>query len=124
MAEEQKTMTKEERAKMFQARQERKESLAKQRDTRVVFARTRDTEAVLNIIQPADRALNILRRNAGLKFSFEDVSKYVDEFKEAVIALNDVTEKMCKSVDISYRVPVWIKEQKGGQLPPSKDESL
>ncbi len=115
MAEEQKTMTKEERAKMFQARQERKESLAKQRDTRVVFARTRDTEAVLNIIQPADRALNILRRNAGLKFSFEDVSKYVDEFKEAVIALNDVTEKMCKSVDIPYRVPAWIKEQKGGE---------
>ncbi len=116
-------MTREERAKMFQAMQERKETLAKQRETRVVFARTRDTEAALAVVQSADRAMNILRRNAGLRFSFDKVAKYVDEFKNAVLALHEVTDEMCKEVGIPYRVPAWIREQLGLEAEEPEEEA-
>ena len=113
-------MTREERAKMFQAMQERKESLAKQRDTRVVFARTRDTEAILSIAQAGDRALNRLRRSAGLQYPFDKVAKYVEDYKNAILALHEVVEDMCKYAEMPYRVPAWVRDQLG--LPTEETE--
>ncbi len=114
-------MTREERAKMFQAMQERKETLAKQRETRVVFARTRDTEAILAIAQAADRALNRLRRNAGLQYPFDKVAKYVEEYKNAILEMHKIVDDMCKYAEVPYRVPAWVRDQLG--INPEEGES-
>ncbi|AEA33618.1 hypothetical protein [Hippea maritima] len=106
-------MTREEREKFFQTLQERKENLAKQRETRVVFARTRDTEAALAIVQSADRALNLLRRNAGLRFPFEEVARHVEAYKKAVLDMHKTVDEMCKYAGVPYRVPAWVREQLG-----------
>lgn len=108
-------MTREQLAQFFQAMQERKEQLAKQRETRVVFARTRDTEAVLAIAQAADRALNRLRRNAGLQYPFDKVAKYVEDYKNAILAMHKVVDDMCKYAEVPYRVPAWVRDQLGIQ---------
>lgn len=109
-------MTREQMAQFFQALQERKEQLAKQRETRVVFARTRDTEAVLTIAQAADRALNRLRRNAGLRYPFDKVAKYVEDYKNAILAMHRVVDDMCKYAEVPYRVPAWVRDQLGIQI--------
>ncbi len=110
--EERKPLTSEERAKIREERQQRKESLAKERDTRVIFARTKDTETILNIVRSADRAINILRRNAGLRFSFEEVGKHIEKFNAAVSAMNDATKEMCEITNIPYREPrIFAKKE-------------
>ncbi len=101
-------MTREDRAKFAQQRQERKETLAKERDTRVVFARTKDTEALLTIVQSADRAINVLRRNAGMRFSFDEVAKLLSDFQASVVTLNEAASKICKAVGVPYRAPMGM----------------
>ena len=97
----------------MQAFQERKMELAKQRDSRVVIVRTRDFEAILNIARAADRALNILRRNAGIRFDFDEVAKHVERFKKALIELHRATEEICRTTDTPYRAPAWLAEELG-----------
>ena len=109
-------LTWEERQKRLEEIQKRKEQIVKERNSRVMIVRTNDMQTALNIVAAADRALNVLRRNAGLRFSFDKVAKYVDDFAEAVVNLHLVTEKMCKEVGLPYRAPAWIRERLG--LPP------
>lgn len=113
------TLSWEERQKRFEEIQKRKEQIIKERNSRAMIVRTNDIQAALNIITAADRALNVLRRNAGLRFSFDKVAKYVDEFANAVVNLHTVTEAMCKETGLPYRPPAWIRERLG--LPEETD---
>ena len=114
------TLSWEERQKRIEERQKRKEQIIKERNSRAIIVRTRDIEAAISIIQSADRALNVLRRNAGLRFGFDKVAKYVDEFANAVVGLHKVTEEMCKEVGLPYRAPAWVRERLG--LPDEPDK--
>lgn len=115
------TLSWEERQKRFEEIQKRKEQIIKERNSRAMIVRTNDIQAALNIVAAADRALNVLRRNAGLRYSFDKVAKYIDEFADAVIEMHKVTEKMCKEIGLPYRAPAWVRERLG--LPPEEENT-
>jgi len=93
-----------------QRKLQRKMDLAARREAQVVLTRTNDILALLDIARQADNIVNYVRRNIFLRLKIEDVAPLLQEFREAVNRLHEVTYKLSKFTPIGYRIPRGFEE--------------
>jgi len=78
------------------------ELLARERNSRVILCRTPDTYLVLDIVRAADRGVRNLRNRLLISLSSEEVLPLLEDYREVIVKLHEVTEKICELAGIAY----------------------
>jgi hypothetical protein len=89
------------------------QTMAGERNARVVLCNTPDTYCLADLARHADRATRALRSRLMVTMEPDEVLPLLAEYKDVVIRLHTVIEKMSQACSLEYRVPRSIKRMLG-----------
>ena len=87
------------------ARIARKIKMAKEKGSRVVLVRTPEAHMILDIVRFADKGIRNLRNRLLLTLKPEEVLPLLEEYRDAVIRLNEAAQAICYKAGIPYDPP-------------------
>jgi hypothetical protein len=99
------------------------EILARERNARVVLCHTPDTYTLTELTRSADRAMRVLRDRTFTTLPIEQVSPLFEEYNQALMSFHEVIGKICKLVDIKYKIPRMISRMIQNQENIDTDDS-
>ncbi|MDO9566937.1 MAG: hypothetical protein Q7J15_09375 [Candidatus Desulfaltia sp.] len=103
------------------------QTMAGERNARVVLCNTPDTYCLADLARHADRATRALRSRLMVTMEPDEVLPLLAEYKDVVIRLHTVIEKMSQACGLEYRVPRSIKRMlgdKSDEKPTAEVEEL
>lgn len=89
------------------------QTMAGERNARVVLCNTPDTYCLADLARHADRATRALRSRLMVTMEPDEVLPLLAEYKDVVIRLHTVINKMSRACSLEYRVPRSIKRLLG-----------
>lgn len=89
------------------------QTMAGERNARVVLCNTPDTYCLADLARHADRATRALRSRLMVTMEPDEVLPLLAEYKDVVIRLHTVIDKMSQACSLEYRVPRSIKRMLG-----------
>ena len=89
------------------------QTMAGERNARVVLCNTPDTYCLADLARHADRATRALRSRLLVTMEPDEVLPLLAEYKDVVIRLHTVIEKMSIATSLEYRVPRSVKRLLG-----------
>jgi hypothetical protein len=98
------------------------EVMARERNARVIMCNTPDTYCLADLARHADRSVRALRNRLLITLSPDEVLPLLEEYKDVVLNLHQVVEKMCQAADLDYRVPRSVKRLLDGGEESNPDE--
>ncbi|MFH1674287.1 MAG: hypothetical protein ABIF87_12790 [Pseudomonadota bacterium] len=99
------------------------EIMARERNARVIMCNTPDTYCLTDLARHADRSVRALRNRLLITLTPEQVLPLLEEYKDIVLSLHEVIQKMCETAGLDYTVPRSVKRLLGGDGKENKDGS-
>ena len=104
------------------------QTMAGERNARVVLCNTPDTYCLADLARHADRATRALRSRLMVTMEPDEVLPLLAEYKDVVIRLHTVIDKMSQACGLEYRVPRSIKRLLGdngdGEQPGNEEPKI
>ena len=85
------------------------EIMARERNARVIMCNTPDTYCLTDLARHADRSVRALRNRLLITLTPDQVLPLLEEYKDTVLSLHEVVQKMCETAELDYQIPRSVK---------------
>lgn len=99
------------------------EIMARERNARVIMCNTPDTYCLTDLARHADRSVRALRNRLLITLTPDQVLPLLEEYKDIVLNLHEVVQKMCETAGLDYQIPRSVKRILDGDNGDNKEEN-
>lgn len=99
------------------------EIMARERNARVIMCNTPATYCLTDLARHADRSVRALRNRLLITLTPDQVLPMLEEYKDIILNLHEVVQKMCETAGLDYQIPRSVKRMVGSDGEENKDGS-